>query len=112
MEKLYLSILLWHFLYDFHLQGAFIAEYKAKSYFILFIHSFTWALGLCLIALFLSPEFQWVKLSFLTITHMIIDDWKCHIHDVGADWYVNMSESKALYIDQFLHLITIILASL
>ena len=39
-------LVLVHLLYDFHWQGPFIAEMKGKSWFLLGVHSLTWALCL------------------------------------------------------------------
>ena len=83
---------------DFPLQGDFLATYKSKNNYVLFVHSMIWAGGLC-IAMMLIGLFAWWKLPMLLIGHMLIDAWKCR------GWYkkLNIKDWHSLYIDQALH---------
>ena len=105
---LIVSILLWHLLYDWHWQGAFIAEWKSKHWFVMFIHSLTWATGIVFILMIFGD--LWIKqiiylrlvlwLAFLTLTHYCIDCWKCR-------YETKIENAWTLYVDQFLHLVTV-----
>lgn len=103
---------------DYPLQGSFLAEYKSKNDYILFVHCAIWGLGIWF-ALMPFGLFAWWKLIMLVGGHFIIDRWKCRKHyklwpkkkttdgiiakvPVISDW-------MSLYIDQTLHVIQIIL---
>lgn len=90
-----------HLLYDFHWQGPFVAEFKGKKLFILFIHALTWAMCVSLV-LWFAGIFAWWKFIFLLITHMGIDFWKARLPKDDS-WF------WALYVDQGAHLITILI---
>ena len=87
-------VLLAHLLYDFHWQGEYIAKGKNNSLFLLFIHSLTWAL-------IISFSLQYIGLlvvgnfTFLLISHFVVD-------------YYKTKNVYGIYIDQTLHLITLI----
>jgi len=97
-------LVLIHLLYDFHWQGPFIAEFKARSWFLLGAHALTWALcimaGLALIG---APLPLW-KLAFLFVTHFGIDAWKARYTKLSA-------LGAALWIDQSAHLVTLLAIS-
>jgi len=96
------GLLLAHLLYDFHWQGAFIAEMKGKSWFLLGVHSLTWALLLGGVLLHIS-EPQWWIIPFLAVSHFGIDAWKAR--------YTKLPTlGCALWIDQVLHLVTMFIA--
>lgn len=98
---IFLALLLIHLLYDFHWQGSFIADYKSKSWFILGVHSITW--GLCIYGvMYLFAEQQPWMLPFLIGTHFVIDAWKTR-------WTSLAPLGAALWIDQLLHLITLLI---
>jgi len=101
--KLLYLLLLAHLLYDLHWQGPFIAEFKGKYDFILFIHALTWTmlLGLPLWAL---SAFTWWKFGFLLVTHLFIDRWKARKPKDRAHW-------NLIYVDQALHLVTMLIVA-
>lgn len=92
-----------HFFYDFHLQGEFIGKYKAKSIFILLIHSFTWAFLLSMVSWYFG-HFDWAILISWTVTHAIID-WTKAKNLTGNE----RIDKWLLYVDQLLHAATIFL---
>lgn len=90
-----------HCLADYPLQGDFLANFKGKNRFLLFIHSFIWA-GMIYMGLHhLGFANETWHFPFLLGAHYLIDDWKCKRPD----------KSKALttdlYIDQALHMVQI-----
>lgn len=89
---------------DYPLQGTFLAEYKAKNNYILFVHCAIWALGLSVVLIPLGL-FAWWKVIMLLIGHYIIDYWKCR--RLYKKW--NISDWNSLYIDQSLHIGQILL---
>lgn len=98
---LFLSLILVHLLYDFHWQGQFVADNKGKYPFVMFIHSLTWALCLFFV-LYLFGITSYFALIFWFVTHFAIDDLKCMLISKYKQGF------WTLYLDQFLHLITII----
>lgn len=102
----YLTVL-FHLLYDFHWQGSFIADNKGKRVFLLFIHSLTWAMfvGLPLFLLSRSSILLVINILFLFTTHFAIDYWKSHKPRTENNFYL-------IYIDQALHLLSIIIVNL
>lgn len=103
-EYLFLALLLAHLLYDFHWQGPFIAENKGKHDFLLAVHCMTWALLLWAV-LAVTGYNSWWKLGVLYATHYFIDYWKSHKPQTPENF-------KLIYVDQALHLVTIILVSI
>ena len=97
----FLALLLVHMLYDFHWQGPFIAEMKAKSRFLLGVHSLTWALLLAAVLWHIGGLYWWT-IPFLAITHFGIDNWKARHTKLPA-------LGMALWIDQALHIVTMII---
>jgi uncharacterized membrane protein YozB (DUF420 family) len=100
------ALLLAHLLYDFHWQGDFIGTLKGSYLFLLFVHALTWALSLSFILQIYGIYSPWKGL-FLLATHFIIDYWKSH---KPADDPRKLT--TWLWIDQFLHFITIIVVAL
>lgn len=99
--QLYPMLLLAHLLYDFHWQGEFIAKWKYKYRFILFVHALTWSLLICSV-LSAFGHFQVWKAPFALATHYWIDAWKCsYPNDEKYFW--------TIYVDQTLHLISLII---
>ena len=98
MEQL-IFLLLSHLIYDFHLQGD-VGKLKRKSTFILFIHALTWGLVLSAVLIYFENFAIW-KLVFLIVTHFLIDRWKIKLPK-SSDYF------WAVYIDQCLHLISIV----
>lgn len=103
MMILYLMLLA-HLLYDFHWQGQFIADNKGKRPFLLFIHAITWTMIVCL-PLFYYNNFTWLSFWFLFITHFFTDMWKSKQPKTDNNFYL-------IYIDQVIHFLTILIASL
>lgn len=114
---------------DYPLQDSFIKEWKQKNNYILFVHSAIWGLGISIITFYLGI-FAWWKVIMFVLGHYIIDYWKCrriykffpkkkvlskpHIKGY-KDKYEKVpiiSDIMSLYIDQFLHVLQIILCLL
>ena len=96
-------LLLLHLLYDFHWQGDFIASNKGGYPFLLIIHALTWALLLGVVLIW--DGIGWWQLPFLFVTHVATDYWKCKQKRFAP-------LGSALWIDQAVHLVTIIIVSL
>ena len=97
-----LTLFYLHFIADFPLQGEFLANFKGKNDYILFSHCVIWS-GSISIGLFILGLFAPWKLVMLLVGHFIIDRWKARKIDK------TFSLTKDLYIDQFLHLIQIVI---
>ena len=78
---------------------------------VLFVHCAIWAFGISIVLIPLNL-FAWWKVIMLLVGHFVIDYWKCHrlylkkehrLSDIGK------SDYNALYLDQFLHFIQILL---
>ena len=89
---------------DYPLQGTFLAEYKQKNNYILFVHCAIWALGISIVLLPLGL-FAWWKVVMLLVGHYLIDYWKCR--GLYKRW--NIKDWNSLYIDQALHVIQVLL---
>lgn len=89
---------------DYPLQGDFLAIYKAKNNYILYVHCMIWAGGLSIVMMYLGIFEVW-KLVMLLVGHIIIDGWK------SRGWYkkYNISDWNSLYIDQWLHVVQLVL---
>ena len=88
---------------DYPLQGTFLAEYKSKKNYILFVHCAIWSLGIYIALHFLGLATVW-KLIMLLVGHYIIDYWKCR-----GLYKKYMKDFTAYYIDQSLHVVQILL---
>lgn len=89
---------------DYPLQGSFLAEFKSKNNYILFVHCAIWAFGLSVVLMPLGL-LAWWKVIMLLIGHIAIDYWKCR--GLYKKW--NIKDWTSLYIDQFLHIIQVLL---
>lgn len=89
---------------DYPLQGTFLAEFKSKNNYILFVHCAIWALGLSVVLMPLGL-FAWWKVAMLLIGHIIIDYWKCR--GLYKKW--NIKDWTSLYVDQALHVAQVLL---
>lgn len=113
---------------DFSLQDEFLKQHKSKSNYVLFVHCAIWGIGLS-IALAAFGMFAWWKLIMLVGGHYIIDYWKCreiykkwpvkhsHTNEWGDIYFDDkptpiISDWGSLYIDQFLHVVQLILCFL
>lgn len=97
---LFCFLLLAHLLYDFHWQGEFVGLMKAKSWFILGVHSATYALCIWATLYFFGAD-AWWKLAWLLISHFLVDMWKCRETELPQ-------LGSALWIDQGLHLLVLV----
>lgn len=109
--------------FDYPFQGKLLAEYKQKSNYFLFVHCAIWGIGISLVLMFLGM-FAWWKLLMLVAGHYVIDYWKCR--GLYKKWPVKrsyddflgeikepiISDYGSLYIDQFLHIIQILICFL
>lgn len=90
-----------HMLGDYVFQNDFLANYKAKSNFILFVHSWIWAACIGFAFVFSGYEFSIFDCVYLLIGHFYIDKYKC----------IKVDKTKALttdlYIDQALHFVDV-----
>lgn len=95
-----------HFLGDYPLQGDFLANWKSKSFYILFVHCFIWT-GLVSLALIPFELYALWKFLFLLTCHFIIDAWKCRTfsspEEIKSFLRIEMSGMEAFFLDQFLH---------
>ena len=89
---------------DYPLQGTFLAEFKAKNNYILFVHCAIWSFGLSVVLMPLGL-FAWWKVAMLLIGHIAIDYWKCR--GLYKKW--NIKDWTSLYIDQALHVVQVLL---
>ena len=114
----FLIIYFFNLILDYPLQGQFLAEYKQKNNYVLFVHCAIWGIGLSII-LAMFGLFAWWKLIMLVAGHYIIDYWKCR--RLYKKWPTNtiegvkvpiISDEESLYIDQFLHVVQLILCLL
>ena len=103
MEKL-LILYVANLILDYPLQGSFLAEFKSKNNYILFVHCAIWAFGLS-VFLILLGLFAWWKVVMLLIGHIAIDYWKCR----GLYKRINIEDWTSQYIDHTLHVIQILL---
>ena len=93
-----------NFILDYPLQGTFLAEFKSKNNYILFVHCAIWALGLSVVLMPLGL-FAWWKVIMLLVGHIAIDYWKCR--GLYKKW--NIKDWTSLYIDQSLHVVQVLL---
>lgn len=89
---------------DYPLQGTFLAEFKSKNNYILFVHCAIWAFGLSVVLMPLGL-FAWWKVAMLLFGHVAIDYWKCR--GLYKKWKIK--DWTSLYIDQFLHFVQVLL---
>lgn len=92
---------------DYPLQGTFLAEFKAKNNYILFVHCAIWAFGISAILMPLGL-FAWWKVAMLLFGHIAIDYWKCR--GLYKKW--GIKDLHSLYIDQALHVVQVLLCLL
>ncbi len=98
---LFAALLLAHLLYDFHWQGAFIAQEKSRYVFLLCIHVLTWTLLLAFVLVFFGAFAPW-KAVVLFVSHLASDRWKSRLPKT-PEWF------WAIYIDQAIHLVSLII---
>jgi hypothetical protein len=105
----YMTILFVHLLYDFHLQGQFIGEYKSKNMFIMFIHCLAYTLSIN-ITMYWMGMFHYWHIPVLLISHFLIDSWKCKVI-TESEFFNKILREKigwgTLYLDQFFHMVVL-----
>ena len=89
-----------HCVADYPLQGDFLANFKGKNNFVLFVHSVIWAGIVSLGFIYIGKNIE-VIFPVLLVGHFFIDRWKSRKLDKTN------TLTKDLYIDQFLHAIQI-----
>lgn len=98
-----LLFLFWlHFVGDYPLQSAFLAQMKGKYDYLLLCHSIIWA-GLISLGLYLLGLLTIWKILFLLIGHFVIDRWKARKEDKTN------ALTKDLWLDQLLHMVQILI---
>lgn len=108
MEIILFSFLVLYFcnlVLDYPLQGTFLAEWKSKNNYLLFVHSAIWALGLSIVLVPLGL-FAWWKVIMLLVGHFFIDIWKCRGY---YKKFPKCADMTSLYIDQALHVVQLLL---
>lgn len=103
MLKVFLILYVLNLILDYPLQGDFLANFKSKNNYILYVHSMIWGGGLSVALMYLGL-FAWWKFAMLLIGHIIIDAWKCR----GYYKKMGLSDWDSLYTDQLLHVIQLI----
>lgn len=88
---------------DFPFQNAFMAEYKSKNGYILFVHSCIWGIGLSIVLSAFNHVTIFMVL-FLVAIHYFVDAWKCR----GYYKIWGIKDIHALYIDQAIHVLQIL----
>lgn len=106
MNTLYIFLVLnlVNYICDYPLQNFFLAEWKQKNDYALFVHCFIWAMGLS-VCLNHYGLFSWWKLGMLFVGHYLMDYWKCRL----VYKKMNLSDEMSFYIDQTFHLVQILL---
>ena len=105
--RILLTFLLLYFanlVLDYPLQGTFLAEWKSKSNYILFVHCAIWGIGMYMVCCFLGLGELW-KLFMLVGGHYAMDWWKCR----GMYKKHGISDMNSLYIVQAFHVVQILL---
>ena len=103
MIKEFIVLYFFNLLFDYPLQGTFLAEGKKYSLYLLWVHSAIWGFGLSIVLIFFGIFSLW-KLVFLVCGHFVIDFWK------ARELYGRLlTGNQALYVDQSLHILQIAL---
>jgi hypothetical protein len=105
---MYFTNLLWlffaHFLGDYPLQGDFLATWKSKSWYVLFVHSLIWTMCVYYVLGVANNASMW-KLLFLLVGHMAMDAWKSR--GIYKKW--GITDINSFYIDQTFHAIQLVI---
>jgi len=91
-----------NYICDYPLQNFFLAEWKQKSNYALFVHCFIWTMGVAF-GLQYFGIFTWWKLVQLFVGHLLMDGWKCR----GYYKKMGLSDKASFNIDQTFHLLQI-----
>jgi hypothetical protein len=98
----FFALVVAHYIGDFPMQGDFLANFKGKNDYILFVHSIIWTGCICAVLGYFGL-FAWWKVMALLLGHFIIDRWKARKEDKST------ALTRDLWIDQFIHLIQVAL---
>ena len=93
-----------HCIADMCIQPSFIAHNKGRIFGLMFFHALT-VTGIITIPMFLFNSFSLQAIIILLVSHIIIDTWKSRQIKDDAHFWCN-------YVDQFSHLVFIVIASL
>lgn len=105
MLKIFLFLYFINLVLDYPLQGDFLGQQKANFNYLLFVHSAIWGLGISFTLVPLEM-FAWWKVIMLVAGHYGIDYLKCRKVGIMKDLHPLRG---ALYIDQGLHIVQLLL---
>ena len=110
MLRVFLWLYLCNLILDYPLQGDFLGVQKSTSNYLLWVHSAIWGLGISAALIVGAPHlFTWWKVIMLVVGHFVIDYLKCR--KVGL--MAKMHPLKgALYVDQVLHVLQLVVVLL
>lgn len=117
MITLFVSLLIVHFLYDFHIQGDFVGILKSNSKLIMFIHCLTYALVM-LIPFYLFSTVTPLIFFILLSSHLLIDNIKVSVtknQKITTEEIIDNKSLKAvkyykyIFLDQIAHIIIILI---
>ncbi len=99
-------------LLDYSFQNEFMARFKAQNNYVLFVHAAIWGLGISILLPYFHL-FAWWKVFFLVFGHMLIDFFKARelyrpVNERGAARSLDNKDFAALYIDQLLHVLQLV----
>ncbi len=100
----FMILYFFNLLFDYPLQGAYLAEGKKNSPYLLWVHSSIWGFGLSILLIPLGL-FTWAKMIMLVTGHYFIDYWKI----LKENNNTNCNSNRLLYIDQTLHILQLII---
>ena len=92
----FFALIVAHCIGDFPMQGDFLANFKSRNDYILFVHSVIWTGCVCAVLGYFGL-FEWWKIETLLFGHFIIDRWKARKEDKSR------ALTRDLWIDQALH---------
>lgn len=93
-----------HSLADFSLQTSWMAEYKAKSWYVMLIHCLVWTGCISAVLKILGLLSLW-KILFLFLGHYFLDTLKIKVSQNQLVW-------KYFYLDQLGHFLQLIVVYL
>jgi hypothetical protein len=81
----FLAVYFANLLLDYPLQSSFEAKWKAKSNYVLFVHSTIWGLGVTFTIIWLTGEIALWKIPMLIVGHALMDGFKARRLYLGKD---------------------------
>lgn len=110
-KTVFAILLLAHILGDFYFQSQKIVEQKKKSIYKVLLHGAIYTLACFIIIIPILNTWLILAAAFISISHLTIDILKCTL--VKRSGKLNKEKDSAFYIiDQIMHLICILIASL